>query len=284
MDNNGYTHYNDPFEPRQYRQEPNGSPLRARDHRARARDLLRGFWGIAILVTFVAALLGGVASSGPSFRIDIDTNFSEQQIEEFYQIPGATDTDLGISAGRYMQMMRFFTERFPFLPFLISFFSMLAMVQFVVGGPVMLGYNRFKLHRLDGQEAQFSDLFSAFDRFLDGLWMRVRIFLQVLGWTLLLIIPGIVAAYRYALIPYLMADHPDMSVGEAFERSKALMNGRKWDLFCLDLSFIGWWILCGFTFGILSLWITPYSQMARTSFYRSLCPAPAAEPETDYEW
>ena len=118
-----------------------------------------------------------------------------------------------------------------------------------------------------------SDLFSAFDRFLDGLWMRVRLFLQILAWSLLFVIPGIIAAYRYALVPYLMAEDPELSVGDAIERSKQLMVGRKWKLFCLQLSFIGWLLLCGVTFGIASLWIAPYMEMAETAFYRSLVPA-----------
>ena len=263
MDNGNYR---DPWE------MPDGRApmdLRARDYRAAARNALNGFWTTALLVTFVAALLGGLFNSGPSFRFDLNINVDDTTLQEMSQVPGMTDT------GYYdlAQTLSEITERFPFAPALFAFCSLLATVQFVIGGPVALGYSRFKLHRFDGQEAQMSDVFSAFDRFLDGLWMRVRLFLQILGWSLLFIIPGIIAAYRYALVPYLMAENPELSVGDAIERSKQLMIGRKWKLFCLQLSFIGWMLLCGLTLGIASLWISPYMEMAETAFYRNLVPA-----------
>ena len=153
---------------------------------------------------------------------------------------------------------------------LASFLSVLAAIQLIIGGPITLGYNRFKLHRLDGEEAKFSDLFSCFNRFLDGLWMRIRTILQVFAWALLFIIPGIVAAYRYAMVPYLMADHPEMTVAQAFDRSKAMMKGHKGELFLLHLSFIGWLFLSALTLGLGGLVVSPYMQFAETAIYRNL--------------
>lgn len=268
MDNDGFNSYqppqNDPFgEPKPPRGE---TPYyRPRDFRAAARNALRGFWTLAVIVTLVAAILGGVSSvSAPS----LDFNFGEEDIsmEEIQQIPGASENPFVA----VMQYVREYYDQHPALKVISGILGVLAMVQFVVGGPVMLGYTRFKLHRMDGEEAKFSDLFSAFDQFIEGLWMRVRTFLQVFAWTLLFIIPGIVAAYRYAMVPYLMAEYPDMSVSEAFQRSKTLMKGRKGDLFLLHLSFIGWWIIVGLTLGVASLWVSPYQQMAETAFYRNL--------------
>ena len=162
------------------------------------------------------------------------------------------------------------SSRFPALPALLAFLSILAAIQFLIGGAVMLGYCRFKLHRLDGEEAKFSDLFSAFDQFIEALWMRIRVFLQVFAWSLLLIIPGIVAAYRYAMVPYLMADHPEMTVAQAFDRSKAMMNGHKGELFLLHLSFIGWWFVSALTLGLGALVVMPYVQFSEAAFYRNL--------------
>ena len=70
--------------------------------------------------------------------------------------------------------------------------------------------------------------------------LNLLITLKVIAWSLLFVIPGIVAAYRYSMATYIMAENPGMQATEAIERSKALMDGRKGDLFCLDLSFIGW--------------------------------------------
>ena len=83
-------------------------------------------------------------------------------------------------------------------------------------------------------------------------------------------IPGIIAAYRYSMATYIMAENPTIAPTEAIERSKALMDGRKGDLFCLDLSFFGWALLTVLTAGIGALWLTPYMAVSRAAFYRSL--------------
>ena len=275
MDNNGFNEYtpqNDPFTPAPPQTER--PYYRARDFRAAARKALQGFWLMAIVVTFVAALLGGVGQpcnvrvevpSPVEFNQEIDTT-------ELDAIPGA---DESLLVG-FIHFVNEISEQYPFFKPLLAFLSILAAIQLIIGGPVMLGYNRFKLYRLDGEEAKFSDLFSCFDRFLDGLWMRIRTILQVFLWSLLFVIPGIVAAYRYAMVPYLMADHPGMSVSEAFNRSKAMMNGHKGELFLLHLSFIGWLLLSAITLGLAGLVIAPYMQFAEGAFYRNLAADRAA--------
>ena len=79
-------------------------------------------------------------------------------------------------------------------------------------------------------------------------------------WSLLLIIPGIVKAYSYALTPYLVHDHPEMSEYDCLKRSQQLMKGYKWKLFLLDLSFIGWALLAAIPYigYAVSIWTIPY--------------------------
>ena len=100
--------------------------------------------------------------------------------------------------------------------------------------------------------------------------LNLLITLKVIAWSLLFVIPGIVAAYRYSMATYIMAENPGMQATEAIERSKALMDGRKGDLFCLDLSFFGWALLTVLTAGIGALWLAPYMAVSRAAFYRSL--------------
>ena len=69
---------------------------------------------------------------------------------------------------------------------------------------------------------------------------------------------------------YILADNPEIDFNVARVRSIEMMRGNKWRLFCLDLSFIGWYLLCILTLGILSLWVTPYHNAARAEFYQSL--------------
>ena len=89
-------------------------------------------------------------------------------------------------------------------------------------------------------------------------------------WSLLFIIPGIIASYSYAMIPYIQAEHPEMAPGDVLARSKEMMEGNRWRLFCLQFSFIGWSILSSLTLGIGNLWLTPYKQAATAAFYRDI--------------
>ncbi len=109
--------------------------------------------------------------------------------------------------------------------------------------------------------------FKEYGRYLGGsLLVGVFTFL----WTLLLIVPGIIKAYSYILTPYIMHDNPNMPVRECIRLSQKMMDGYKWKLFCLHLSFIGWMILAVLTLCIGFLWLTPYMQLAQTNFYEEI--------------
>lgn len=131
--------------------------------------------------------------------------------------------------------------------------GIISLAQFVIGGSVSIGHNRFCLKLVDGEQARFEDLFSGFDIFGNAFVLNLLITLKVLAWSLLFVIPGIVAAYRYSMATYILTENPNMQATEAIERSKALMDGRKGDLFRLDLSFIGWALLAVLTAGIGNL-------------------------------
>ena len=96
--------------------------------------------------------------------------------------------------------------------------------------------------------------------------------LYIFLWTLLLIVPGIIASYRYAMAPFILAENPDMTPSEAIDASKEMMDGHKWELFCLDFSFFGWLLLNVLTLGLGSLVLNPYMNAARAAFYREVMP------------
>lgn len=238
---------------------PNFTEYSASDYRAVARRALTGFWGVALGVTLLAALLGGV-SSGFSFNFNI--NLDESSF--------GFDSNLYHFTRNYApEVLHVLWQLTP----LITFFSMLSLVQVIIGGSVQIGLCRFYLHRLDGRPAEVGDLFSAFDIFGRALWLRILMGLKIFAWTLLFIIPGIVAALRYAMAPYILAENPQLTASQAIELSKQMMDGKKGDLFVLNLSFIGWALLAGLTFGIGLLWLNPYMGMAETAFYRSVAPS-----------
>lgn len=90
-------------------------------------------------------------------------------------------------------------------------------------------------------------------------------------WGLLLWVPGIIKHYSYACVDYLLIDKPELSADETIHISRQMMSGHKWDLFCLDLSFIGWALIClFFTLGIGFFWLSPYVKTARAAFYEDL--------------
>lgn len=95
--------------------------------------------------------------------------------------------------------------------------------------------------------------------------------LKVFLWSLLLVIPGIIKAYEYRMVPYVLAEHPELNYREALERSSAMMNGQKLNAFVLDLSFIGWHILSSLTMGIAGVfWVNPYVYATEAELYLEL--------------
>lgn len=204
----------------------------ASDYRSMARRALKNFWWLAVGVTLLATVLGGGTSS-------LTVSFQNSDVSRYYP-----------------EAMRRFTH------VLVPVASVLAMGQFVLRGSISIGHDRFCLKLVDGEQAQFDDLFSAFDIFGSAFVLNLLIALKVFAWSLLFVIPGIIAAYRYSMATYIMAENPTIAPTEAIERSKALMDGRKGDLFCLDLSFFGWALLTVLTAGIGALWLAPRSTAA----------------------
>lgn len=100
--------------------------------------------------------------------------------------------------------------------------------------------------------------------------MQLLTNLKVFLGFLLLIVPGIYWDYCYTLVPYLLAENPYMSATRAMELSNQMMDGEKWNYFVLQLSFLGWMILCAFTFGIGGFFLEPYIQATYAEFYAAM--------------
>ena len=104
------------------------------------------------------------------------------------------------------------------------------------------------------------------EKFVAGVLVTIFTFL----WTLLFIIPGIIKAISYSMTFYILNDNPGMNGLDAITESRKMMEGHKMEYFLLMLSFIGWWILTALTFGILTLYVTPYMQATCAAFYEKL--------------
>ncbi len=148
--------------------------------------------------------------------------------------------------------------------FLISIIGMMLSFMFEVG------ICRFAYNVYSGKEPNVSDLFAGFTegRFGRVLGGMILMNIYITLWTFLFVIPGIIKTYQYRMVPYLLIDRPDLSIKECFAMSKQMTDGHKFDLFVLDLSFIGWAILAVFTLGILDLfYVGPYSTLAQAGAY-----------------
>ena len=231
----------------------------SKEYRKIARDKLKGNWGRSVLVSFIAALLGGV-SSGSSGAGSSATSAASSEAAAGGNLDGA----LGAVGGTLAEN--------PMLSaFLVSsgiVLIVIAIALMLIGSAVKLGHCRYYTELvLNNKSNGVGILFSRFDIFFKTVGLGLATGFLVLLWMLLLIIPGFIAIYRYFLAPYLMAENPGISISEALSRSNDLMRGHKWRLFKLHLSFIGWALLSGLTLGIGNLWLVPYTEAATAAFY-----------------
>ena len=155
---------------------------------------------------------------------------------------------------------------FQFIPFIGW------VVGFVLAGPLLLGFVSFFLRLGRGVVPEYGDLFSGFKQFGAAFVANFLMGLFTFLWMLLLIVPGIMAALSYAMTFFIMADNPGISGLDAIRRSKKLMYGHRWKLFCLGWRFFGWALLCLLTCGIGFLWLMPYVQTSMARFYDDLGP------------
>lgn len=141
------------------------------------------------------------------------------------------------------------------------------LYTFIVSGPLTFGYIAFIIAIFRNKNTSPVEIFYGFERFGKAFGLMVVMNALILLWTLLFIIPGIIASYRYAMAFYILADHPEMGILEILRESKRMMTFNKWKLFSLHISFIGWGILTVFTAGIGSFWLMPYINASTTGFY-----------------
>lgn len=272
----------------------------ASDYRAEARASLKNRWGIAILTTLIAGFLGGQASM-PTFSFNVDSSNEaslEQILAMFKANAGEVTLDQLLPSLSSLALV--------LIPILLGALA-ISLVLMLIGPCIHWGLCRFRLMLLDGQGPSVGVLFSGFRNvFFKALGLQILVTLVVLATMLAFVLVGVVAvavvalvvpvasgarieiaflavsfaivavfamvvmAYRYSMSFYALVDNPNMGALDAMRESASMMKGNKWRLFCLQLSFIGWEILCVFTCGIGYLWLTPYMGQAEAAFYHDV--------------
>ena len=153
----------------------------------------------------------------------------------------------------------------------ISVASILGILYTIfIGNVIVVGKNGYFIKNHD-ENPGLGEIFSGFKgNYLNVVKIMFLMDLKTLLWLLLLIVPGVIKAYEYSMIPYLLAENPNLSADEAFSLSKQMTTEQKMDLFVLDLSFLGWIILGLICCGIGILFVLPYPEATRAEVYLNL--------------
>lgn len=243
-----------------------------------------------VLVALLMALLGGGASVGSGsggtytgVRNTVDKVFDNDyhDYDDVYDSLDDFDDDVDLyleNWGDRSPAETAVTVTAIFVIVLLVMIIVLVIVMIVViplqvfiVNPLEVGINRFFVQNLR-ENANIKEICYAFDhQYMNSVKTLFFRDLFVFLWSLLFIIPGIIKAYEYRMIPYILGDTPGISREEAFAISSHMMQGNKWNAFVLDLSFLGWYILNGVTLGILGIfYVNPYVNQTNAALYQKL--------------
>lgn len=242
----------------------------------------RNYWRSVLISLLLALFIGGgsgagSASSAVSNSIGDRSSDIISDYEDYYYEEGDIDDFLYEMNGLYDDTDHtalLFAGIIFVVIFAIAFLIIMTitiLLDVFIFNPLEIGCKRFYLRNLN-ETALVGNVGYAFDNNYKNI-AKTMFFrdLYTILWSLLFIIPGIVKSYEYQMIPYLLADNPQMTKEEAFAESKRMMQGQKWKAFVLDLSFIGWDILSGMTMGILGIfYVQPYKDGTHAALYEAL--------------
>lgn len=154
--------------------------------------------------------------------------------------------------------------------FTVLSFSFVSILIGLVSLVLNAGYFCYCFGILRREQMPYDSLFDAFPFAGKVILLSIVEGIFIFLWSMLFVIPGIVAAYRYSFAMLNLCENPEIGVMEALNMSKAQTLGFKWQLFVLDLSFIGWNILVGLTLGILDIWVAPYIAQSNIAFFQEI--------------
>lgn len=164
------------------------------------------------------------------------------------------------------------------------FGSLLSLAVGVMSAVLAAGFSWYCLLVSRKQAGGFGELFDGFGIFFKVWGLKIVMGLFIFLWSLLFIIPGIIASYRYSMALFILLDDPDKTIMQCIRESKEMTYGHKTELFVLDLSFIGWNILCSIPF--VQIFVLPYRTVTLANYYNTLSgwrPEPE-EPVYQYDY
>lgn len=178
-----------------------------------------------------------------------------------------------VQALDYRNVIRIDMANAEFVPTTILILFQLAIII------LSYGYTAYTLHVVRGEASGYGNLLDGFGIAWRAIALKLLIDALVMVASVALLIPGLILSYAYGMATYLQVDHPDWSPIRCMRESRLMMRGHKWDLFVLQLSFLGWQILASIP-GV-SIFVKPYVSLTETVFYENLR---AARPQPPYEF
>ena len=169
--------------------------------------------------------------------------------------------DIAIGTFVVYFVLTFFVQLIPFAGIIIGLF---------VNGPIAIGLVIFSLSLARNKKAKLEQIFEGFQDYSRAVEAYILLVAKVFVWTLLFIVPGVIAALSYAMTYYILVEDPKIGAMEAIKKSIRMMEGSKEKLFRLNLRFFGLGLLCILTLGIGFLWLIPYMHVTYAKFYEDI--------------
>jgi len=224
--------------------------LKSKELRAKAWNSLKDKYWMAFIVVIVSGLLVSIGTglvSAAQSMIDIVSMVDPSEMDSTMEL-GAVVINI--------------------MAFVLCIAGL--MISIFIGNAASVGLTNYFIKNTNTTPV-FADAFSGFKvRYRRNIGTLLLVGIKVVLWSILFVIPGIIKSYEYAIIPHILADDPEISSKDAFKKAKEMMNGNKFRLFKLNISFIGWYVLCFVTFGIGTFFLMPYINAATAEFYVEL--------------
>ena len=224
--------------------------LKSKELRGKAWESLKGKYWMAFAVVLVLGILSSIGTSMVNVSNDL------VKIVNFVD-PAEMDST--------MQTGAFVILGMALISCIVGF-----LISLLVGNAATVGLCNYFIKNTDSKPS-FKDAFSGFKvKYGRNIGTLLLASIKIVLWTCLFIVPGIIKSFEYSMIPYILADDPEISSKDAFKKAKEMMSGNKWRLFKLEFSFIGWFVLCVLTLGIGTFFLIPYVNAANAEFYAEL--------------
>ncbi|MCR5783748.1 MAG: DUF975 family protein [Clostridia bacterium] len=251
----------------------------------RAKDKLKGNFGTAVVVCLIYMLIisaiSGIFSIPSMYKTVMRSMNNDQTQTTGYAFDGTglenadgTESLDEIFDAYNINNNTGASQSDPMIEFTESFSPLSTVgtiITLLVSGPLAFGMAAFFVRLTRKREADLGELFSGFKKCLgESVLLALLIGIFTFLWSLLFIIPGIIAGLRYGMAYFILVDNPGMSAKDALDQSKAMMKGNCGKLFVLNLSFIGWGLLCVLTLGIGFIFLQPYMEASVTEFYNEI--------------